>query len=226
MKKIAMLHTSFVFFDREPLFFQIFEEILPDVEVFNIIDDLMAGEVIQHGHVTPEITRRVCHHMLSASEMQVDAIFNTCSSIGPAIDVARTLVDRPVVKIDDAMTERAALEGERIAILATSGSTLQPTRKLILRKAKRHNRTIETRDALCDGAFNILVSGKIDLHDDLVAQRAKDVAGWADTLVLAQGSMTRLAPRLADETGLRVLTSPRLGFEQLRDVLTKSGKNE
>jgi Asp/Glu/hydantoin racemase len=40
---------------------------------------------------------------------------------------------------------------------------------------------------------------------------ARDV----DVIVLAQASMARLAPQLADQTGLTVLASPRLGVADL-----------
>jgi Asp/Glu/hydantoin racemase len=219
MKKIAMFHTSFVFFENEPLFFEIFREILPEVHVTNIVDDTMSREVIKIGHVTPDLTRRVCHYVLAAAAMDVNAIFNTCSSMGPAFDVARYLVDVPIVKIDDGMSEKVVQEGQKIGVLATAGSTLVPTINLIQEKAALAEKNIETQQALCDGAFLVLMGGEVDRHDDMVAQKAAEVAKWADTLVLAQASMTRLVPRLEEVSGLPVYSSPRLGFERLKQVL-------
>jgi Asp/Glu/hydantoin racemase len=69
------------------------------------------------------------------------------------------------------------------------------------------------------GAFEQLMGGNKDKHDDMVSAAAQDLASRADLLVLAQASMTRLAPRLERETGLPVLTSLRLGIEYVRRVL-------
>ena len=45
------------------------------------------------------------------------------------------------------------------------------------------------------------------------------VAPDVEVIVLAQASMTRLAPMLAEATGLEVLTSPRLGVENVKQLL-------
>jgi len=218
-KRVALLHTSFVFFQRERLLFDLIEKMLSDVEVTNIVDDTMLKEVMERGHITPDITRRMCHYVLAAQAIGVDVIFNTCSSLGPTMDVARALVDIPIVKIDDGMAEKAAREGKRIAVLATVPTTLKPTIDLIMEKAIDIATKPEPKPALCDGAFEILLGGDKDRHDDMVSQKAKEVSRWADTLVLAQCSMARLAPRLSQETGLPVLSSPELGVSRLKQVL-------
>lgn len=218
-KKIAILHTSTVFMEREPLLFELIEELLPGIERTNIVDDTILAEVISLGSITPPITRRMVHYALAAEAMGVDVIFNTCSSLGPTMDVARSIVDIPIVKIDDGMAEEAAKNGTKIGVLATVPTTLGPTSDLIKEKADSLGTKTETSPALTEGAFEILMRGDVDRHDELVSQEAKEISGWADTLVLAQCSMARLAPRLAEETGLPVLSSPRLGVAQLRETL-------
>lgn len=86
-RKVALLHTSFVLFEGDRFLFSLFEEILPDVEMLNIVEEKMIEQVIAKGHVTPDLTRRVCHYVPAAEALGVDAIFNTCTSIGPAFDV-------------------------------------------------------------------------------------------------------------------------------------------
>ncbi|MGI8866719.1 MAG: aspartate/glutamate racemase family protein, partial [Rubrobacteraceae bacterium] len=56
-------------------------------------------------------------------------------------------------------------------------------------------------------------------HDEMVVESAKKLAPSVEILVLAQASMTRLAPRLKEETSLEVLSSPRLGVEYVKQVL-------
>lgn len=218
--KVALFHTSLVFFQREPMLFRLLEELLPATELFHIVEDSMLRQVLAQGRVSAQITRRVCLYTLAAHAMGVDAIFNTCSSVGPAFDVARQMVPTPVVKIDDGMAEEASRRGKRIGVLATVPTTLQPTIDLIREKATLSHREIEVAEGLCHGAFQLLMEGEIQSHDQMVSEKAKALSQWADTLVLAQCSMARLEPRLSEETGLPVLSSPRLGVERLKAALS------
>jgi Asp/Glu/hydantoin racemase len=218
-QKVVLIHTSFVFFDRERLLFELFDEILPDAERVNIVEDKMLAEVMASGSISPEVIRRMCHYVLAAEAMGANAIFNTCSSLGPAFDVAKQMVSVPAIKIDDAMADSAASQGKKIAVLATVPTTLAPTADLIIEKAKGKNKQIETKKVLAEGAFEILMRGEVERHDEMIAQKAQEAASWADTLVLAQCSMARLAPRLAKETDLPVLSSPRSGVTMVKQVL-------
>jgi Asp/Glu/hydantoin racemase len=218
-RRVALLHTSFVLFEGDRFLFKLFDEMLPDVELLNIVEDKMIQDVIAKGHVTPEVTRRVCHYVLAAAAMGVDAIFNTCTSTGPAFDVAANLTSIPTVRIDDGVTEQAARQGERIGVLATVPSALRPTTELIDRKAKALGRQVAIREALSEGAFGLLRKGDVRGHDEMVIRTAREIAQWADILVLAQVTMAALAPRLSQEVGLPVLTNLRSGVEQLKRVL-------
>lgn len=223
-RRVVLLHTSLVLLERERLLLDLLEEFLPEVEISHIVEHNMAFEVIRQGGITPELTRRMCLYVLAAESMGVDAIFNTCSSLGPAIDVARTLVRVPVVKIDEAMAEQAAAAGSRIGVLATARSTVRPTSDLVLAKAAAIGRLPEVRDGLCVGAFETLMQGDVRGHDDMVVAKAHDLASWADTIVLAQATLARLEPRIGAEIGLPVLSSPRSGVERLRQVLEDSAR--
>ncbi len=218
-KRVALLHTSLVFFQRERLLFELFEELLPDVELINIIEDKMLKQVMDAGGITPDVARRMCYYVLAAEAMGVDAVFNTCSSLGPTMNAARQLVNIPIIKINEGMAEEAAQHGENVAVLATVPTTLKPNIDLIQEQACLLGKSVSTREALCAGAFELLMAGQAERHDDMVASKAKEVSSWADTLVLGQCSMARLAPRLAQETGRTVLASPRLGIMRLKKEL-------
>jgi hypothetical protein len=49
----------------------------------------------------------------------------------------------------------------------------------------------------------------------MVIEQAKDLAKDVDLIVLAQASMSRLADLLQEETGVAVLSSPRIGVDYL-----------
>ena len=86
-------------------------------------------------------------------------------------------------------------------------------------KAAALGKEVQVRQALVEGAFATLMRGAREEHDRAVLAAARELAGQVQMLVLAQASMTRLAPCLQAETGLPVLTSPRLGIEHARRML-------
>jgi Asp/Glu/hydantoin racemase len=216
-KKIAILHTSFVFVSVEPAINNLIEELIPDAEVIHFVDSDVLATVVREQGISTKSEERMTHLAQAAEAAGADIIFSACSSLGPALDVAARHVSTPVVKIDEAMAIRAAAEGTRIGVLATVPTTLGPTSDLIQAKADEAGRAVTIEKRLCEGAFDVLMSGDRDKHDALVVEQAVNLAKSVDLIVLAQASMSRLADVLAKETGLTVLTSPRLGVEFLAD---------
>ncbi len=197
----------------------LFKEIMPEVRLINIVDDSLLSDTMSLGHVPQSCIDRMCHYVEAAEQTGADAILSLCSSLGPAIDVARERVSIPVIKIDDAMTQAAVEKGSRIGVMATVKTTLDPTIALLQQKAQATNKSIHILPALVEGAFERLIKGEKDLHDSMVTTQAESIKDQVDTLVFAQASMTRLAPGISDQTALPVFTSPRLGIEYVNQVL-------
>ncbi len=204
----------------------VFREVLPDVRLVNIIDDSLIGDVVQAGHIPPGVARRLVQYFHHGEELGADVILNTCSSVGEVAEEARKLIGVPIVKIDDAMAAKAAAAYDRVAVLATLPSTLQPTMRLIEAKAAELGRDVKLVNGLAEGAFEALTSGRPEEHDRILLETALRVAKDADAIVLAQGSMARMEKALAEETGKPVLSSPRLGVEQVRETLEKLSRGE
>jgi len=221
-KTLACLHTSMVFVNVETMMNEIFMEVMPDVRRINIIDDSLLSDVIAVGHITPAVTKRMCRYVQAAEEAGADAILSLCSSLGPTIDIARPLVKIPVIKIDDPMAEEAVRLASRIGVLATLPTTLKPTVDLIRSKSDAMNKGCQIHHVLIDGAFQILMSGDRERHDRMVTEAARSLASEVELIVLAQASMTRLVPNLSQETGVRVLSSPRLAIEYTQKILRAS----
>ncbi|WNQ13606.1 aspartate/glutamate racemase family protein [Paenibacillus aurantius] len=197
----------------------VFQEVLPGVRLVNIIDDSLIGDINKAGHIPPGVARRLVQYYRHAEEIGADVILNTCSSVGEVADLARSLIGVPIVKIDDTMTAKAAASYDRIAVLATLPSTLEPTMRLVQKQAERAGREVKLVNGLAEGAFAALVSGKPEEHDRLLLETALRTAADADVLVLAQGSMARMEKKLAEATGKPVFSSPRLGVEHVKAVL-------
>lgn len=216
LKTVFALHTSFALVD---LLGQHFREQLPGTRVVNIVDDSLLDDVRKAGHLTPSVTRRMVGYAQLAQSAGADAIFNCCSSVGEAADVIREVVDIPVVKIDEKMAEESVVQGKKIAVIATVPTTLDPTIRLVKKKAHEQGRVVEIERHLVEGAFDILVSGDAVKHDQLVTSEIERASANSDVVVLAQASMSRLLGGLEGKVPVPVLTSPASGVKELRSVL-------
>ena len=207
-KKIAILHTSFVFVSVEPVINDLIAELIPDAEVVHFVDSDVLATVVREQGISPQSEARMTHLAQAAEAAGADIIFSACSSLGPALDVAARNVHTPVVKIDEAMALQAARDGDRIGVLATVPTTLEPTSDLIQAAAEEIGRTVTIEQRLCEGAFSVLMSGDRQRHDDMIIEQAADLAEKVDFIVLAKASMSRLAGTLQEKTGKPVLSSP------------------
>lgn len=220
-KTLALIHSSFVFLNVETSLMKMLSEALPGVRLVNIVDDSLLADVIREGKVTPAITRRMCHYVLAAEQTGAQAILSLCSTMGDTIDVARKLVSMPIMKIDEAMAEKAVAEGEKIGVLATVSTTLDPTIRLIHSKGGDIHKQVKTERLLCEGAFQNLMSGDKAKHDQMVMEKASSSVKRVDVFVLAQASMARLESQIAKAVGKPVFSSPRLAVERVKQVLEK-----
>lgn len=218
MSKIYGIHTSNVSYnDLKALF----AKYAPDTEYYSIVDDSLIQEVKTVGHITPNIISRMSAYFKIAEMCGADLIFNQCSSVGEAADIAAKGVNIPVVRIDEAMDEKAASIGKRIALIATVASTVAPSKRLLEKKIAEAGSQAEVDDYLVDGAMDMVMAGKVEEHNRLVKEAIVKAAKDHDVIVLAQGSMTAILPYLQDVT-VPVLTSPELGVQKAVKVLKES----
>jgi Asp/Glu/hydantoin racemase len=218
MKTVVVVHTGPA--TVQPIKDQ-FKEILPDVRVINIMDDSLLNDAITAGHLTEAITGRIFTYMQLGQQMGASVLLNACSSVGEAASVASHAVSIPIVKIDNSMANMAVDMGPRIGVVATVRTTLEPTIRLIQQKAAAKNINLQITEALAEGAFEALLSGKPEVHDEIVKSKIVALANDVDVIVLAQVSMARLVKSLG-ELKVPVLSSPRSGVEAVRDILQKS----
>ena len=216
MKKVYIIHTSLV---SQAELNALFAELVPDAKVHNIIDDSLLHDVMQNGGITPKIISRMCAYVQAAADNGADLIFNQCSSVGEAADIAARLVSVPVLKVDAPMAEKAVELGRRIGVVATVKSTMKPSCNLVRAKAAEAGKPVEVVEYLVDGALDVLMKEKNrEKHNAMVLEKVRQAEAECDVIVLAQGSMTVLLPELQD-VKKPVLTSPRLGVERARKLL-------
>lgn len=214
--KMVMIHTSPVSLnDLKALV----KEAMPEVELVNIIDDSLLEEVKTNNGVTPSIISRMMSYVQCADALHPDLIFNQCSSVGEAFDIAKQCTSVKTLKIDEAMAEKAVSLGNKIAVIATVASTMKPSCNLVRTKAKEANKEVEVKEYLVNGALDILMKEKnVEKHNQLVLNEINKACEECDVVVLAQGSMTAILPYLK-ETSKPVLTSPKLAIERAKEML-------
>jgi Asp/Glu/hydantoin racemase len=214
---LALLHTSPTL---SPMFNELCARILPGVRILHFVDESLIKNTIAAGRLEKATMRRLINLVASTFDAGADATLVTCSSIGPAVDIAALLHDEPVLRVDAPMAEKAVAQGRKIGVLATLSTTLAPTVDLVRRKAAEAGREIELVEHLCEGAFEAVMAGDGATHDRIVGEAITQAMRGVDAIVLAQASMARVVSALPPESiPAPVFSSPELGVERARDVL-------
>ena len=218
-KTLALIHTSATLV---PVFQELIDTYLKgkDLKIFNIVDDSLIKNTIERGRVTPDTSRRVVDYIGSAEAAGADYIMVTCSSIGAAVESAVPLTAVPVLRVDQPMADKAVQSGKRVGVIATLPTTLEPTSDLVRRRAIALKQDIEITSKLCDGAFEALMGGKPEIHDQMVAKALKELAENVDVILLAQASMARVVGQLSEaDKKVPILASPEIAMQYLAEIL-------
>ena len=215
--RIGLIHTvtSLV-----PVFKELFTELIPDVDLYHVVDESLLQNTISEGVLSPITSRRVVDYIVSAEQAGAEIVLVTCSSIGPAVDLGELVTTIPVLRVDRPMADYAVSIGERIGVAATLNTTLEPTTALIREISESAGKQIILTSKLCEGAFEAVIAGDTLKHDELVSLGLRDLMDQVDVIVLAQASMARVVGELPDdEVRVPVLSSPRLAVEHLAKMV-------
>lgn len=216
MKKVAFIHTVHSII---PQLNEMFYRFIKNAEVFHLLDESILKKAIEQGGLTPDLCGKVTKLSRMAEAGGADVILVTCSSISPCVDIARKSIRVPILKIDEPMAEESCRIGEKIAVIATLGTTLNPTSKLIRGKAQMFKKDIDIIPFLCEGAFKAIVSGNIKTHDKIIVKNLLKADEKADVIVLAQASMANVIQRTNIKLSKKVLTSPESGIKNIKRYL-------
>lgn len=189
-----------------------FARLWPQATLMNLLDDSLSADLSRDGRITEAMTGRFLSLAGYARATGADGILFTCSAFGPCIEaVQRALSPLPVLKPNEAMIEEAEAIGGRIGLLASFGPTLQSM-------PPEFPGALMVTPTLADGALAALDRGDGAEHDRLAAQAARGLAE-CDAIALAQFSLARAAPAVAEATGKPVLTTPDSAVRKLKRLL-------
>ena len=214
---LALIHTSPTL---TPMFTELCTEHIPGTTIFHMVDESLIKDTIRAGELRRVTMRRLLALVESAEAAGADAVLVTCSSIGPAVAVAQAIFDIPVVRVDEAMAERAVQMGSKIGVAATLRTTLEPTIALLEAKAREVGRSIEIVESLSAGAFGAVMRGDTARHDAILTKALVEDLREVDVIVLAQASMARVVKAIAPgELRAAVLSSPELALQRTAEIL-------
>ena len=215
--QLVLIHTAPPLLE---VFTRLGAEILPGVKLHHILDEPMIERVQRRGALAPEDAARLASHVEAASQIGADVVLVTCSTMSPCVDTIRGATPIPVLKIDEAMIAEAVRLGTRIGVLATSRTTLEPTRGLLEAEAARAGKTLQVELVFVDEALAALLAGSGETHDRLVRDAVMALVERSDVVVLAQASMARVLAVIPDDArAVPILSSPHLALAQARRVL-------
>ena len=214
--RVAFLHTGAVVIAPVA---ELAREFLPGVDTVNYLDDRIVADLRDESRAAG-VAARVAELVRAAKTAGADAVMLTCSSISQLAASTADEVGIPVLRIDEAMADEAVATGDRIAVLATLPTTLEPTLALIGERADLAGARPTVVSEVIDGAFAAVSGGDRASHDRMVADAITRVAADADVVVLAQASMASAAD--ATHVDVPVLTSLRPGIQRLRDIVARS----
>ncbi|UQN08933.1 aspartate/glutamate racemase family protein [Deinococcus sp. QL22] len=215
MKTLALIHTTPV---TVAAMKALAAQTDPQVRLINLLDDSLLPDVMAAGHLTPAVTDRLKTYAEAAVNAGADAVMCCCSSVGEAVEAVGADLAVPFLRIDGPMAEEAVSLGERVGVIATVATTLEPTARLIERAAERATRPVQVERVLVAGAYDALMAGEPERHDELVTEALAGLTQRADVVVLAQASMARLIPALG-ELSVPVLSSPGSGLARALESL-------
>ena len=179
-------------------------------------DPSIIADAVQNGSPSKEALGRLNAMYARAADAGCEAILNICSSVGDFAALcqpAYAALGVPLVRIDEEMAMRATASFDRIGVIATLSSTLEPSLRLLKACAEKQGRQVELQGALADNAFGGGAEKLIEAAKKLDAPQC---------LVLAQGSMADNAAEVAAATGLPVFESPSNGASAV--VMAVKGK--
>jgi hypothetical protein len=185
----------------------------------NLLDDSLIQQCIKEDGLKETTLRRLLNIYQYAYEAGADCVLTTCSSVGEAVYIGQKIVPIPLLRIDDPMAKDAVENFNRVGVLATLSTTLDPTCRLVENWAQKLGKKVTVVKGLAEGAYEFAMAGEGEKHDEMIMSTAEKLTKECDTFLLAQASMARMEKKLGEIFGMKVYSSPRSGVAQIADYI-------
>jgi aspartate/glutamate racemase len=196
------------------------DEVIPEVTVAHLVDDTIQNSnfACEPGTIPKENYFKFASYAHHLEDAGVDLILLACSTFNRAVELARPMINTPMLQIDRPMMDLAVQQGSRLGLLATVPTTVPASERLLRLAATEAGKKVKIRTVLCSEAFEEIKSGRVDRHNEILIAEIDKLSRAVDAIVLAQVSMSALEPMLKD-TKVPVYNSGRTGFNKVREML-------
>ena len=197
-----------------------FAELWPEAEIACQLDQSLYLDFINDDMTVPDpmpdaAYARIAAILRYAHDCQVQGIIFCGSVFGRLVEAGREALNVPVLTSYEGMIEAAFANGSRIGLLATTQGTIDCLSGDIERYAAANGLEYTVTDKVAEGAFQTLINGDRDGHDNIVVEAASSFTD-CDSLLLGQFSMGLVQQKIADVVGRPVLTAPRTAVAKMR----------
>ena len=194
--------------------------VLPDAQLWNIVDDRLLEEAGEQGGVTPKLEARMERLIRHAVLEGADAILVTCSMYGSVANQLSATIGIPLFAPDDALFAEAVSGKYRsVLLIAPAAGPLADGETRLAAAAHSAGVELTISGAVADGAASAARSGDIPALARAQESAYRSSGATVDAIVLGQYSISPAATALAEITGLPVLAGPALAAGALRDAL-------
>jgi len=216
MKRIFLLHTvqvMYLSFEK-----QLRAALDSEVAVDNLLDTFFASNTNEIGYFSRANLDRLYLTLKSAELTGADVIAVICSTLTPHVEKMIPLFPIPIVTIDGRLGKAAIARGDRIQVLASAQSAVEPTMQLIRKAADEAGRAVSIDGRHNPAAFASMMSGDLTVHDEEIAKMASEVRD-KDVIVFAQGSIAHMAQKVREIAGIPVVTAPDLCIAHIKELI-------
>ncbi|MBN1361770.1 MAG: aspartate/glutamate racemase family protein [Sedimentisphaerales bacterium] len=216
-KTLAIVHAALISSKSVQPFI---DEIIPEVTVVHHVDDTIQNTnfACEPGTIPKQNYFKFAAYAHYLQEAGVDLILLACSTFNRAVELARPMIDTPMLQIDRPMMDLAVQQGSKLGLLATVPTTVPASERLLRLAAQDAGKKVKVKTVLCSEAFEEIKKGNTDKHNAMLIEEIDRLAGEVDAIVLAQVSMSALEPEL-NHTKVPVLNSGRTAFNKIREIL-------
>jgi hypothetical protein len=164
------------------------------------------------GGLTDAVAKATVEEILSCAA-QSGGVLLTCSTLGPAVDLAMEKTAVPILRVDAALAAQATADGGEVVVLCAVETTIEPTRLLFERASRATDAIINV--VLVRGAWSKFKAGDNFGYLKMVAEAADEASRRGARVVLAQASMAGAASLCAET---QPLTSPAAGLRAISEA--------
>lgn len=217
-KTLGIIHASILTTRAVQTFI---DQYLPEVEIMHLVDDTIQRDNIAAGvGVIPKVNYfKFAQYAHNLEEAGVDLILLACSTFNFAAELARPMINTPIMQIDRTMMELAVQCGKRVGMLATLNTTVPSSERLLRIVAAEQKKEVQIKTVLCEEAFVAIQRGDVETHNAMLIEEIDRLSKEVDAIVMAQLSMSALAPFLK-ETRVPVFNSGSTTFPKIRETLS------